>query len=275
MKAFEHLSTPGDILYDCSTDETTVRQGLIAAAAAAQQPAGPPPTPQVIAQTVARFVAMPTILTSPAVAVMIQRAVDTYSQDRCHTFAKLLAKNGTWQPLTLIRLKTMDMPDAYQNDPNVKYMPPPLRTLWRDVLGDFNHLPAATRATLRQLYEYDLKMVKVFKEEGVKIVAGDDLGGGWIITGFGLHQEFKEMAAAGLTPLEILQTTTINAAEFLRRTDMGTVESGKNADLVLLDANPVVSVDNLDKVSAVVLKGRYFDRTALDKMMADVETAYR
>lgn len=276
MKAFEHLGAPGNVLFDCSNDETTVRRGLIAAyQAAQQQPAGPPPTPQEAAQIMARFVATPTFGTSPAEAAMIQRAVDTYSEDRCRKFARLLAKNGTWQPLTLIRLKTMDMPDAYQNDPNVKYMPPPVRALWRDVLGDFNRLPAPTRAALRQLYEYDLKMVKMFKEEGVKIVAGDDLGGGWIVTGFGLHKEFKEMAGAGLTPLEILQTTTIKAAEFLRRTDMGAVEKGKNADLVLLNANPVAKVENLDEISAVVLKGRYFDRAALDKMMADVEKAYR
>jgi hypothetical protein len=274
MKAFEHLGAPGNILFDCSTDETAVRQGLIAASQA-RQPAGPPPTPQAIARIVERIVATPTFMTSPAEGAMIQRAVDTYSERRCRTFAKLLAKNGTWQPLTLIRLKTMDMPDAYQNDPNVKYMPAPLREVWRDVLGNFNRLPAPTRAALRQLYAYDLKMVKIFKQEGVKMVAGDDLGGGWIVTGFGLHQEFKEMLAAGLTPLEVLQTTTINAAEFLHRTDMGTVESGKNADLVLLDANPVANVANLDKMSAVVLKGRYFDRAALDKMMADVETAYQ
>jgi hypothetical protein len=271
MKAYEHLGgTVGNILFDCSTDETTIRQGLMAAAATRPLPPGPPP-PQVIA----RFLATPTVGTGPAEGALLQRAVDTYSEDRCRAFAKLLAKNGTWQPLTLIRIKTMVMPEVFQNDPNVKYMPPPVRTMWREVLGAYSQLPAPTRAALRQLYEYDLKMVKIFKEEGVKIVAGDDLGGGWVVTGFGLHQEFKEMAAGGLTPLEILQATTVNAAAFLRRTDMGVVEEGKNADLVLLDANPVVAVDNLDRISGVVLKGRYFNKAALDKMKDDVEAAYR
>ncbi|MGS0759524.1 amidohydrolase family protein, partial [Roseateles sp. GG27B] len=68
---------------------------------------------------------------------------------------------------------------------------------------------------------------------------GSDLGGGWVIPGFSLHQEFRLLAEAGLSPLEVLQMTTLNGAEYLQRqATMGTVEAGKNADLVLLEANP-------------------------------------
>ena len=69
--------------------------------------------------------------------------------------------------------------------------------------------------------------------------------------------------------------TTLNGAQFLNRsTTMGTVEEGKNADLVLLDANPVVDAANLDKISSVFLKGRFFSRTALDQMKSAVATFY-
>ena len=136
--------------------------------------------------------------------------------------------------------------------------------------------PEASKATYRQLYDYDLRMMAQFRQAGVKIVAGSDLGGGLIVAGFGLHQEFRELAKAGLSPLEVLQATTLNGAEFLRRqAAMGTVDVGKNADLVLLDDNPIASVENLDKIWGVVLKGRYFPKSALDKMKDDVEAAYR
>ena len=192
--------------------------------------------------------------------------------------AGLLAKNETWQVATLIRIKTMLTPDLpeFQNDPNLKYVAPAVRILWREALQIYNRAPASAKATYEAFYEHELKMVGLFKEAGVKIVAGDDLGGGWVIDGFGLHQEFRELAKAGLSPLEVLQTTTLNGAEFLRRTaTMGTVEEGKNADLVLLDANPIASVENLDRIWGVVLKGRYISKSALDKMKDDVEAALK
>jgi cytosine/adenosine deaminase-related metal-dependent hydrolase len=68
---------------------------------------------------------------------------------------------------------------------------------------------------------------------------------------------------------------TLNGAQFVgREATMGTVEQGNNADLVLLDANPIADVANLDKISAVVLKGKYYSRTALDRLLSDVAAGY-
>jgi imidazolonepropionase-like amidohydrolase len=275
MRAYEHLGAIlGNILFDCSTDETAVRRGLIAQAIARSEQPGPPPAPQIIR----RILANPTISLRQGEVELIQHAIDTYSEDRCRTMAALLAKNETWQVLTLIRVKAMLMAGLpeFQNDPNLKYVAPAVRTMWREVQEIYDRTPAAWKETYRQLYEYDLKMVGLFKQAGVKIVAGDDLGGGWIVPGFGLHREFRELAKAGFSPLEVLQTATLNGAEFLRRTaTMGTVEEGKNADLVLLEANPISSAENLDRIWGVVLKGRYYSKSALDKMKDDVEAAYK
>ena len=109
-------------------------------------------------------------------------------------------------------------------------------------------------------------------------MAGSDAGrvSVWTIPGFGLHEEFHELAGAGLSPLEILQMTTLNVAEFLnRQSSMGTVDEGKNADLVLLDGNPIQDVTNLDRISGVFLKGRYFPKVTLDRMKSDGATLYR
>ena len=90
--------------------------------------------------------------------------------------------------------------------------------------------------------------------------------------GFSLHEELQRLVAAGFTPLEALQTATLNPAKFLGMEDrVGSIEKGKLADLVLLDANPLEDIRNTQKIAGVVLNGRYLSRTDLDKMLAGVE----
>ena len=121
-----------------------------------------------------------------------------------------------------------------------------------------------SKTAYKHLYDRLLGLVKLLKEKGVKMLAGSDMTGIYCIPGFSLHQEFRELAKAGLSPLEILQMTTLNGAEFLNReATMGSVEEGKKADLVLLDANPIESVENLEKIHAVFLKGRYFPKAQI------------
>ena len=92
--------------------------------------------------------------------------------------------------------------------------------------------------------------------------------------GVQLHQELERFVAAGFTPIEALQTATLNPSRFLGKgADFGTVEKGKIADLVLLDANPTDDIRNTRKIAAVVANGRYYPREKLDGILADV-TAY-
>jgi imidazolonepropionase-like amidohydrolase len=95
-----------------------------------------------------------------------------------------------------------------------------------------------------------------------------------VIPGFSLHLELQRFIAAGFTPLEALQTATIKPAQFLDKlNDFGTVENGKVADLVLLDANPLDDIANTQKIAAVVVAGRYLSRADLDRILRDVESA--
>ncbi len=109
-------------------------------------------------------------------------------------------------------------------------------------------------------------MTKLLDDSGVPMLAGSDACGAvWEIPGCALHQEFDLLAGAGLAPLRILQMTTLNGAEFLGTTaSMGTVEEGKNADLVLLGANPVEDAAHLHDVAGVVRAGRYYPAAELD-----------
>ena len=103
---------------------------------------------------------------------------------------------------------------------------------------------------------------------GVEFLAGTDANGANpVFPGFGLHDELALLVESGLTPLEALQSATRNAARYFGSQDFGTVEAGKSADLVLLNADPLVDIRNTEKIEAVVMRGRYFSRQDLDEML--------
>jgi imidazolonepropionase-like amidohydrolase len=109
----------------------------------------------------------------------------------------------------------------------------------------------------------------------VPFLAGTDTAAGvHVFPGFSLHEELTFFVKAGFTPMEALQTATRNPAQFLGRLeDLGTVETGKTADLVLLDANPLDDIHNTQKINAVVRAGRFFSRKELDEMLQRVQVA--
>lgn len=107
---------------------------------------------------------------------------------------------------------------------------------------------------------------------GVQLLAGSQAGGGDLFPGIWIHDELFYMVKAGLTPAEALITATLNPAKFMRRQNvLGTVEKGKLADLVLLDANPLADINNTRKINAVVANGRLLQRKDLDKLLEDAK----
>lgn len=103
----------------------------------------------------------------------------------------------------------------------------------------------------------------LMRRAGVNILAGTDAGQGSMRPGETLHQELALLVAAGLTPAEALQTATLEPARFLDATDsLGTVQQGKIADLVLLDANPLADIRNTRKIAGVLAGGKYLPRAS-------------
>ena len=92
-----------------------------------------------------------------------------------------------------------------------------------------------------------------------------------MIPGAGLHRALALLVESGLTAREALETATLNPARYFGVLDkMGTIEAGKAADLVLLDADPLTDIRNTEKIRGVFLRGRYFPRKELDEMLAKV-----
>jgi len=115
------------------------------------------------------------------------------------------------------------------------------------------------------------EVVRLMNRAGVTLVTGSDTAGPRI-PGFTLHDELALLVESGLTPQQALQAATLNPARLLKKeADFGTVEAGKLADLVLLDANPLDDIRNTQKISAVILGGRLFRRADLDALLRDAE----
>ncbi len=107
-------------------------------------------------------------------------------------------------------------------------------------------------------------------------MAGTDTIDPYIFPGFSLHDELALFVEAGFTPMEALQAATRNPAEFLGKLgELGTIEEGKIADLVVLDADPLEDIRNTEKIAGVVIGGIYLPKEELDKMLAQVEAAAR
>ena len=117
-------------------------------------------------------------------------------------------------------------------------------------------------------YEQDLfhqgytnvqRVVKMFADAGGKLYAGTDCAN-MCVPGLGLHQEMELLVNAGITPLQALQAATINPAELMRfQNRLGTLEEGKAADVVILDANPLQDIRNTRKIFRVISRGRVLD----------------
>jgi len=112
---------------------------------------------------------------------------------------------------------------------------------------------------------------------GVSFLTGTDaIAQSYVFPGFSVHEELELLVTAGLTPLEALQTATRNPAEFLGLLDsLGTVENGKIADMVLLEANPLDDIRNTRRIVGVVLHGRYVPKSELQNMLSSAEVAAR
>jgi imidazolonepropionase-like amidohydrolase len=115
------------------------------------------------------------------------------------------------------------------------------------------------------------KTVDKMYRDGVTILAGTDIAGARV-PGLALHAELKELVNAGLSPMAALQTATINPAIVLGiDNDYGSIEAGKIANLIVLDANPLINIENTRKISGVIVGGKYLNRSDIDQLLKTAE----
>jgi imidazolonepropionase-like amidohydrolase len=210
-----------------------------------------------------------------AAALKDRKLPDAIRQFRAEEAEKLFArfvKNKTVVDPTLIAFRSfVDISDpSAPPDPRSRYVALSLKKEWQKIAKPVSAEDLAEmKATVVELRE----VVRQMNRSGVTLVAGSDIAGPRI-PGFSLHDELVLLVEAGLTPMQALQAATFTPAKVLSKAkDLGSIETGKLADLVLLDGNPLDDIRNTQRIRAVIVNGKLLDRATLDRLLAEAESA--
>lgn len=189
----------------------------------------------------------------------------------CERLMRRMAESDTWWSPTLLTLqlgaKAGDT--AFRQDGRLEFVPYPLRWLWQNDADNMHKKAhdsngANVHAELLELAKQQLKRAH---GAGVKILAGTDTPDSFVFAGSGLHDELALYVQAGLTPLQAIQTATINPAVFAGIADRtGTIGPGKTADLLLLKHNPLRDLASLREPEAVILAGHWYPNELLRRL---------
>lgn len=202
--------------------------------------------------------------------------LESYSDQQSAALIEKFLRNKTWQVPTLILLRN----DAYPTpetdptrDPRRKYIPLQVLKNWEKGTKDRDKGATPEEFALRaSLMQASIRIVGKMNASGVRIMAGTDTTAPFVFPGSSLHEELALLVRAGLTPMQALQAATRLPAEFLGKLQtQGTIEEGKVADLLLLNANPLDDIQNTQKIRAVILRGKLLDRISLDGLLTKEE----
>jgi imidazolonepropionase-like amidohydrolase len=197
------------------------------------------------------------------------RVLAAYDARTCARAAQALAASGTVEVPTLVldEMESRPVYTAFRDDARWRYLREDERARWvriaKTIPADHGIAAARRRAVARRI-------VAVLHRAGVPVLAGTDSPMPNVWPGYALHDELKQLVAAGFSPADALRAATIAPAAFLPALrDTGIVATGKRADLVLLDADPLGDIRNTRRIEAVVLDGRLLRRADLDALLAE------
>jgi imidazolonepropionase-like amidohydrolase len=193
--------------------------------------------------------------------------------------AKLSREAGVWVVPTMALWETLrgtaDLATLLAF-PELKYMPPQHIQQWKSAQEKLLKNPDFKPDVARNVITNRMRLLKVLHDGGVKILLGSDAPQRFSVPGFSIHREMKRMADAGMKPYDILRSGSYNVGLYLKEKDnFGTIEVGKRADLILLDANPLENIGNIARRSGVMVRGRWLSEREIQSRLDQIAASHR
>jgi imidazolonepropionase-like amidohydrolase len=190
--------------------------------------------------------------------------VQPYDAGGCRPLFDKLAENNIWQTPTIAFYRVLADVFSAKPMPHAEYASDSLLEVTRKII-EGSKLDDQAMAFLRSMSATSLTVIRDMLSRGVGFLAGCDGG----VPGFCLHDELERLTEAGLSPLQALQSATVNPARTLGlEKSQGTIEVGKRADLLLLEADPLVDVGNARRIAAVVARGRLLLKADIERILS-------
>lgn len=209
------------------------------------------------------------------------RAAREIDEPRCAALARrVAARRDSWLAprfvLGWVRALGAEAMDTLA--PTIEYAPLEVRDDWRAARARFDSLPADSGRALAarggETWAQTARLANLLHDAGMPFLAATETWETYLVPGFSLHREIALLQQIGLSPAAALRAATVEPARYLNATDsLGTIAAGKLADMVLLDANPLDDVRNVNRISAVIVNGRLLDRAALDTLLVRARRA--
>ncbi|UCF28947.1 MAG: amidohydrolase family protein [Chloroflexota bacterium] len=202
------------------------------------------------------------------------------SDESIRHIAQDAANDGLWVSTSIYLMRSIadqaaDLEGTLAAMPELKYVHPGVFDGMKWGPGENYYVAAGSRPWWPEYVAANEKMLLALSESGALLMSGTDASTPVLVPGFSLHDELETMADVGLSPYDVLRTSTYNPALYLGELDeFGTVEAGKRADLVLLEGNPLQDIANTRQIAGVMAQGRYYSRADLDLMLEAVAQDY-
>ncbi|HEY0101099.1 MAG TPA: amidohydrolase family protein [Pyrinomonadaceae bacterium] len=172
-------------------------------------------------------------------------------------------------------IKQVETLPALLATPEMKYLAPWVRESWGVDVNPYKARLGTQGAALNKSLAFQKKLAKELHRVGVRIMTGTDAMNPGVVPGFSEHEELRHLLDLGFTPFEAIRAATRYPGEFLTKTgEFGTVATGKRADLLLLDGNPLQDIKRISRPLGVMARGRWMSRAELQRMLDDVQPSY-
>lgn len=181
---------------------------------------------------------------------------------------------GVWNVPTQVLMENLVLVGSTElaQRPEMRYVTPQMRAQWAEVRESMLSETGSTAESARRTIEMRRRLIKALHSAGAGILLGSDAPQIFNVPGFSTHRELESLVAAGLTPYQALETGTRNIAKYFgTERETGTVERGKRADLILLEADPLTDIRNTTRRAGVMVRGRWLPQAEIERRLAEVE----